>query len=47
MVTFFAHILVASELYTLVEKGGLIKEGKIPMQEHDSQREEGLIFEGS
>ena len=35
---------MARKLYTLVEKGGLIKEGKIPMQELDSQRGEGAYF---
>ena len=36
---------MASKLYTLVDKGWRKKEGKIPMQELDSQRGEGVYFQ--
>ena len=37
----FAHILLLAS-----GGGGLIKETKIPVQEHDSQRGEGTYFRG-
>ena len=40
LISSFARIRVARKLY---REGGLIKDGKIPMQEFDSQEGRGLI----